>query len=330
MMTCRIWPKPSDCEAPRIPHQWSLLIFTRLFSYSGLHSHPMKALITVFFLLILWGCGGSPKTAVRPIASNATPTPTPFPTPTPVTDQITITADSVLNMGMIGQTWTFQNALGMTNTFTIESAPPVAACRDGNNLVIHMTKTDKDTYWLLGADQAEILFLLHQNPDGSWRSTASLINEPLGSTFNGPLVATYDVIDNQPGMPMPYMIAPPDTATGDNFINETRATSIGGDSLTFSCEIPAGFPLTGPNDGGYFRTDFYLAQVRTPLYSGAAIVSDQYEGACGHERWYFAPGLGIVEIESLNDGGETKLNPICGSFSQHQFSNPEHTIKRVS
>ena len=206
----------------------------------------MKALITVFFLLILGGAEAQPKTPVRPIASNATPTPTPFPTPTPVTDQITITADSVLNMGMIGQTWTFQNALGMTNTFTIESAPPVAACRDGNNLVIHMTKTDKDTYWLPGADQAEILFLLHQNPDGSWRSTASLINEPLGSTFNGPLVATYDVIDNQPGMPMPYMIAPPDTATGDNFINETRATSIGGDSLTFSCEIPAGFPPTGP------------------------------------------------------------------------------------
>jgi hypothetical protein len=291
----------------------------------------MKAFFAVLFFLALVGCGGS-KTAIQQttLASTPTPTPTPFPTPTPVTEQVTITADSVLNMGMIGQTWIFENSLGMMNTFAIESAPSPAACRDGNNLVIHMTKGDKDTYWLMGADKAEIQFLLHQNPDGSWRSTASLINEPLGSTFNGPMVVTYDVVDNQPGMPLPYMIAPRTTSTGDRFVNETRAVVFGTpDIITYDCGIPSGFPLTGPQDGEYFRTDFYLAAVDTPIYKGVAVISDQFEGICGHERWAFAPGLGIVQIESLNDGGATKLNPVCESFAQHQFSNPDHTIKRI-
>lgn len=303
---------------------------TRLFSYSGLHSVAMKILVAVLVLLALVGCGGS-KTAVQPTPTPIpTPTPTPFPTPTPVAEQVTITADSVLNMGMIGQTWIFENALGMMNTFAIESAPSPAACRDGNNLVIHMTKGDKDTYWLMGADKAEIQFLLHQNSDGSWRSTASLINEPLGSTFNGPMVVTYDVVDNQPGMPMPYMIAPPDTSTGDRFVNETRSVTFGSpDTITYNCVIPSAFPLTGPQDGAYFRTDFYLASVDTPIYKGVAVISDQFEGICGHERWAFAPGLGIVQIESLNDGGAIKLNPVCESFSQHQLSNPDHTIKRI-
>jgi hypothetical protein len=290
----------------------------------------MKIFVALIFLLAVVGCGGS-KTAVQSAATPIpTPTPTPFPTPTPVAQQVTITADSVLNMGMIGQTWIFENALGMMNTFVIESAPSPAACRNGNNLVIHMTKGDKDTYWLLGADKAETQFLLHQNSDGSWRSTASLINEPLGSTFNGPLVVTYDVVDNQPEMPMPYMIAPPDTSTGDRFVNETRSdTFVTPDIMTYNCGIPPDFPLTGPQEGEYFRTDFYLASVDTPIYKGVAVISDQFEGTCGHERWAFAPGLGIVQIESLNDGGEIKLNPVCELFSQHQFSNPDHTIKRI-
>jgi len=290
----------------------------------------MKIFVALIFLLAVVGCGGS-KTAVQSAATPIpTPTPTPFPTPTPVAQQVTITADSVLNMGMIGQTWIFENALGMMNTFVIESAPSPAACRDGNNLVIHMTKMDKDTYWLLGADKAETQFLLHQNSDGSWRSTASLINEPLGSTFNGPLVVTYDVVDNQPQMPLPYLIAPPDTSTGDRFVNESRAvTFVTPDIMTYNCGIPSDFPLTGPQGGEYFRTDFYLASVDTPIYKGVAVISDQFEGTCGHERWAFAPGLGIVQIESLNDGGEIKLNPVCELFSQHQFSNPDHTIRRI-
>lgn len=232
-------------------------------------------------------------------------------------------------MGMIGQTWTFQNGFGATNTFEIQAAPPNAGCRDGNNLVMHMTKTTANTYWQFGADHAENWFVLNQNTDGSWRSTASLVNMPLGSLFSGPLVFSSDVIDNQVGMPMPYMIAPPDTSTPDHFINETRSASTGVPGLSFVCNISPDQPLTGPTGGQYWRTDFYLAQAVTPVYSGPAIVSDQFEGICGHERWYFAPGLGIVEIESLNDGGEIRSNPVCSEFTQAMFWDPRYTIKRT-
>jgi hypothetical protein len=233
-------------------------------------------------------------------------------------------------MGMIGQTWTFQNGFGAINTFDIQSAPPNAGCRDGDSLVVHMTKATKDTYWQIGAEQAELWFVLNHSPDGSWRSTASLVNMPLGSLFSGPMIISADVIDTQSGMPLPYMIAPPDTSTPDHFVNETRSLATGDPGLSYVCNIPADQPLLGPNDGEYWRTDFYLAQVVTPLYTGPAIVSDQYEGVCGHERWFFAPGLGIVEIESLNDGGQIKGNPVCAEFTQAQFWDPRYTIKRTN
>jgi hypothetical protein len=126
------------------------------------------------------------------------------------------------------------------------------------------------------------------------------------------------------------MIAPPDISTGNTFVNQARLVVFATSGiLTYNCGIPSDFPLTGPQDGEYFRTDFYLAAVDTPIYKGVAVISDQFEGICGHERWAFAPKLGIVQIESLNDGGEMKLNPVCESFAQHQFSNPDHTIKRI-
>ena len=269
-------------------------------------------------------------------------------------------------MDMIGQTWTFRNGYGDINTFTIEAAAAMsrmnadgtvtaitwtdpdglAAGRGGNNLVMHMTKTAKCSYWMLCVPQAEIWFLLHQNADGSWRSTASIINLPHGCPWCGvngepttdPVLLTSDVIDNQPGMAVTYMIAPPTTKPGDHFIFEGRSGATGNvGELTFDNRIPPG-NLVGPNDGEYFRTDFYIENVITPAYTGPAIVSDQFEGDCGHEKWYFAPpektqrsnfGGGIVKIESLYDGGETKNNPGCATSNGIETHDPKLTIERV-
>jgi hypothetical protein len=294
------------------------------------HRETIKQMSKVLFVVTLClaavACGGQSR---MPIGDpTPRPSPTPIATPTP---QVTITAASVFNMGMIGQTWTYINGNGAINTFEIQAVPDGTACRSGNNLAIHMTKTTANTYWQLGAAQAEIWFVLHQNDDGSWRSTASLINMPLGSLFSGPMVLSSDVIDNQPGMPRPYMIAPLDTATGQHFIYETRSSATGVSGLSYTCNVPDGTPLTGPSDGEYWRTDFYIESVSTPMYTGPAIVSDQFEGVCGHEKWYFAPNLGIVEIQSLNDGGEIKNNSsVCNQYTQHQFDSPTYYIKRIS
>lgn len=285
-----------------------------------------KVLCVVALCIAAASCGGQN----RPLPQD-TPTPRAFPTPTP----LTITAGSVLNMGMIGQTWTFQNSFGDINTFEIQAVPTQTACRGGNNLAIHMTKTIARTYWGLGADKAEVWSVLHQNDDGSWRIITNLINFPVGCPWctgaqgtSTPLVFTGEIFDNQPGMPLPYLISPPSTSTSDHFINETRASATNDPGLIYNCTIPAG-TLTGPTDGEYWRTDFYLAQVSTPVYSGTAIVSDQFESVCGHERWYFAPGLGIVEIDSPNDGGQNKPDPVCQNYTQHAYSGPEYNIKRI-
>jgi hypothetical protein len=54
------------------------------------------------------------------------------------------------------------------------------------------------------------------------------------------------------------------------------------------------------------------AWVDTPVYQGEAILNEQYEmctpeqetqetfdPTCIHENWYFAPGIGIVEINAI-------------------------------
>lgn len=298
----------------------------------------LKVIPVLFALLLISGCGGSTKQAFIP-APTPTPTPvaasaspTPFPTPIPVTDNITLNAADVMNMGMIGQTWTFQNGNGDINTFTIESVPDGVACRGGNNLAIHMTKTTANAYWGLGVDHAEVWSILHFNADGSGRFISNLINFPLGCPWcgNAPLIITGEIIDNTPDMPLPYLISPPDTSTADHVINETRVSALNVQGLTYNCAIPADQPLADSKGGEYWRTDFYLAEVQTPAYSGPAIVSDQFEDVCGHERWYFAPGMGIVQIDSLNDGGAIKNNPVCNQFFQHNFSSTKYTIKRIS
>lgn len=284
-----------------------------------------KILFVVSLCVSAIACGGS---SLPRLPQDGSSDPASSPTPTPVS--ITIKASDILNMGMIGETWTFQNGNGAINTFEIQAVPANAGCRDGNNLAIHMTKTVTNTYWQMGAPAAEVFTLLHQNPDGSWRATANLINMPQGSLFSGPMVVTSDIIDNRPEMPLPYMIAPMDTSTGQHFIFETRSSGTGAQGLSYVCNIPDGTPLAGPMDGEYWRTDFYIENVSTPLYSGPAIVSDQFEGVCGHEKWYFAPNLGIVEIKPLNDGGEIKMNPVCVNYTTYQFDNPLYYIKRIS
>jgi hypothetical protein len=68
------------------------------------------------------------------------------------------------------------------------------------------------------------------------------------------------------------------------------------DELTYDSVI------TGPAIAEVFwSTDSYIEQVTTPVYSGPALVSDQREGTCGHEKWYFAPGLGLVKVQPMND-----------------------------
>jgi hypothetical protein len=250
--------------------------FTRLFTISVL-------------LFVLVGCGGK-----------ATSTPASLPT---------ITAAQVFTSSMIGQTWTFQNGYGDLTTIAVESAPAIAAGLAGNKVVFHYRKSNARSYWAPGIPDAELWFVLHQQPDGSWSSTASLINFPKSCSFctDPPnwKTLTSDV-HPVPGMPMPYGIIPA-SASGTPFIVDTayQSHTIFNDAEPDFDDISLTQPANAPFP---WRNSFYVESVTTPIFSGSAIVSEQWEGpcfpapGCAHEKWYFAPGLGLVKVVPINIG----------------------------
>lgn len=273
---------------------------SRLFSNSGLLSTGMKS--TLFALLVVFvGCGG--KTS--PIAHLA---------PT------TLTAAQVFTTSMIGQTWTFQNGYGDTSIVSVEPAPPNAAGFSGNNAVFHYhDKSAARAYWNPGTPNAELWFVLHEQPDGSWNSTASLINFPQSCAFcSDPpnwKTLTSD-IRQVPGQPMPYGIIPASATSG---VTDTVDTSYQSHTL-FNGPQPDFSDVTltqSANAAISWRNNFYIENVSTPLYSGPAIVSEQWEGpcfptmqpGCAHEKWYFAPGLGMVKVIPLNIGAGDNADP---------------------
>lgn len=312
-----------------------------------------KKILPSFFLFaisIFIGCGGTAQ--VRMPQDNPPPRSTPSPSPVP---QVTITAASVFSMSNIGQTWTFTNDYGDVCKMAVEFPQATnlepdnsvvninftdtsqVAGRTGNTAVIHFNpggiKSNDRCYWMLNVHGAELWFPLHFEADGSSRSTSSVIYlrngcpwcSPDGKPSTDPYINSWQVVDTKPGMALPYFISPPTVTTGDHFINETRVCATGGPGLTYDAVTPAP-ALCGPTDGEYWRTDFYIANVSTPVYSGPAIVSDQFEGMCGHELWYFAPGFGIVKIESPYDGGEIKHDQRCIDWLVHD---PKLTIVRT-
>lgn len=206
-----------------------------------------------------------------------------------------------------GEVWTFVNGYGDTTTITSELAPDPVACRTGRNVVWHYRKNAARAYWNPGIADAEILFVLHQNPDSSWRSTASAISFP----HLVPATQTWDILDNLPGVPLPYQIIPPTLRRGDHLVFETLADAIGGPGLfTLTCTVPDGRLVAQLGHGEQWRTEYYIEDVVTPAYSGPAAVSEQWENCnadrtnagCGHEKWWFAPGFGLVKVQQINSG----------------------------
>ena len=213
----------------------------------------------------------------------------------------------------VGDVWIFVNGYGDSTFVTTEAAPSPAACRTGNNIVWHYKKTNARAYWNPGIDAAELLFVLHQNPDSSWRATSSDITYPHSCVYceGGWTQATWVVKDNPPGVPLPYQIIPPTLHVGDHLAAETLADAGGGYGIsTLGCPLSADAVVALPGHGEQWRTEYYIEEVSTPVYSGPASVSEQWENCnvdrtnagCGHEKWWFAPGFGLVKVWQIDSG----------------------------
>jgi hypothetical protein len=210
----------------------------------------------------------------------------------------------------VGEVWKFVNGYSDTTTITTVAAPDPVACRSGRNVIWHYEKTSARAYWNPGIDGAVIDFVLHQDPDSSWRSTASVISFPKSCVFcDGATSFTWHILDNAPPTPNGYRITPPTLRRGDRVVYETLADAKGGPNMrVLGCVDPDRGIVALPGHGAQWRTEFYLEDVVTPVYSGPAAVSEQRENCnatftnpgCGHEKWWFAPGLGLVKVWQIN------------------------------
>lgn len=171
------------------------------------------------------------------------------------------------------ETWEFKNGHGDLTWIDVAPQP------DGST-VWHYTKNADRAYWMEGGQSAEIYFFLDVDATGAWYSTGGHIIAPFGFPWDAthtPQDFTYAAV-GIPGHPRPYLII--------------------GDSGT---NVDTVFPGDG------------LAQTRwkTSTYTeNGMLVSEQWEGQCIHEKWYFAIGRGLVKVIPYDNGSCTGLDTL--------------------
>lgn len=256
----------------------------------------------LFSIPLISGCGGASMT-MAPQASTAQ----------------SFTASQVFNTDMIGQTWTFQDAYGDTTMIDVEAAPDDAAGTHGTHVILHFTKNADRAYWGPGIAQAEDHFMLLQMADGGWRGVADIPTFPLSCPWCAGHMAQTINMHSVPGQPDPYQIIPASATTA----KVTKIPTAFDWWLLWdvnTMDDVSGNPSATDMGSRTWESDFSVEQVNTPAYSGPAVVSHQFEGTCGaqwcnEEKWYFAPKMGLVEIQPLG----VVPSP----------SDPNITIKRV-
>jgi hypothetical protein len=182
------------------------------------------------------------------------------PTPTP------LTAAQVFSN--TAETWNFKNSSGDTTTIEVIRV-------DENHSTWHYTKSAGRAYWAPPTPNAEIWFDLERDFLGDWYSTGGLVNEP------GIPMQRY-AVTTKAGQPRPYLILPS--------LADFSYTAI------FDDVIPSGDGQVFVAPNTPWKTSSYMEFVTTPVFTGMAYVSDQFEGPCIHEKWYFAPKIGMVKI----------------------------------
>lgn len=200
------------------------------------------------------------------------------------------------------------NTQGEPTFFQLQPVQNVG-CQPGNSVDLFISKNDPDTYWGPGLVNASVHWIMHQSNNGQWNAIASLIhwdNPDPAWGFGQDTTINY-VAQSQNA----YSIVP------SFFVANQQTTVTGYAQWYLDRNHQTNECLTdGGEKGPLFRwtSKFYLQNVTTPVYSGPALANEQFEGcsspdqetedskACAHEKWYFAPNLGLVEIDSIWEG----------------------------
>lgn len=172
----------------------------------------------------------------------------------------------------VAETWTFQNGFG---DITWIDVMPQA---DGSS-IWHYRKNADRSYWMPGGQSAELYFFLAKDSSGAWYSTGGHIIAPFGYPWDSthvPQDFTYTV-SGVPSHPRPYLILA-DSGTVDDTV----------------------FPDVG----------LATARWTTKMYvQDGFLISEQWEGPCIHEKWWFKPGAGLWKVEPLDQGSCFDVDP---------------------
>ncbi len=283
--------------------------------------------LSACLLFSLAGCGGLPSTNHSLPAS--TP-PTVAPTSSPATAGTPAPFNPYFNANMIGQVWTFTTDDGKCQTFVSPKAIPASNYYPAGTINMSITKpagpTGTPCYWAATVQDAAIDFMLSPMADGSMHSPGWFFHSPDGLPSWWPCrtdPCSQEVKPSSANLPMPYMIVPPPDLqfgipgslhyrqvidTGDTSYSEWNSEGQNWNDFTANAAL-----FHAANQ--YWRTRFYMTD------TGLA-VSEQWEADCGHELWYFAPNVGLVRIESPNDGHPGGTATTCGDKFVPTISRP--------
>jgi len=199
-----------------------------------------------------------------------------------------------------GQAWDMKDTVSGDLTHFETLAVKHAGCQAGPLLDMHITKQNAQDYWQPGLAGAEVHWIMQQDRmTGDWRAAVALIgySAPLGP----PHTVDYLWRDSNA-----YLVVPGIAHSNPQERVGCAQWWAGLNSQTTSCLKKVGIETPCAR----WTAKLSIQNVETPVYSGPALLNEEFEGCaaneetpsqtqCPHELWYFAPKVGLVEINAV-------------------------------
>lgn len=199
-----------------------------------------------------------------------------------------------------GQSWDMKDTVSGDLTHFETLAVEHAGCQAGRLVDMHITKQNPQDYWQPGLPGGEVHWIMQQDRvSGDWRAAVSLIayNAPSGP----PRTVDYLWQDSNA-----YLVIP-----GRAYSNPQEREGCAQWWYTRNGETNSCLEKVGlETPCARWTAKLSIQHVETPVYSGPALLNEEFEGCkadqetpdqtqCPHELWYFAPKIGLVEINAV-------------------------------
>lgn len=200
-----------------------------------------------------------------------------------------------------GQSWDMKDTVSGDLTHFETLAVKQAGCEPGHLLDMHITKQYTQDYWQPGLAGAEVHWIMQQNRmSGDWRAAASLIG--YSASWSGP-PHTVDYLWQDLNA---YLVVPAIAYSNPQQREGCAQWWADFNNETTSCLQKVGIKTLSAR----WTAKLSIQNVETPVYSGPALLNEEFEGCevnketpnqtqCAHELWYFAPKVGLVEINAV-------------------------------